>query len=474
METNGKIHAIDISDEQGTYEKNEKIDALDVFGRERKSTESNSQATKKRRRCAGIPSAGVADDFGIVGVKFIFGESVSLLRRILWLVMLLSGMMMITYQIWDRASYFASFPYNVDVELNYVEELTFPSVAFCNFNMFRRSTTDPENLTDLMTQMFGGFSQSVDFHLHDLDATASEDFYIRHAHNKSMLYWAFWKGVTMTKDVFKTILTDFGVCYAFNTGEDGHQLRKVYGTGKSFGLQMILLTQISEYNIGQESGAGFQLMLYSQGDVPLVADLGFALSPGEHVKIGIEITNITNLPPPHGICQDKPLLYHSKYTRNSCRIECMTEFVVQICGCRLFYMPGNATVCNIEQWYYCGRPTLLEFSNHTSQCDCPVPCSRVIYKPNLSHAQVIYPTLAEYWANKTGTDVDTLLNEASVVDIFFQELTVHEVTQRRAYDFFSLLCDIGGALGLWLGGSVLTVIEILDICLRGCCKRKWF
>ena len=48
------------------------------------------------------------------------------------------------------------------------------------------------------------------------------------------------------------------------------------------------------------------------------------------------------------------------------------------------------------------------------------------------------------------------------VDIFYQELSYEEITQNIAFEFLSLLSEIGGFLGLLLGASVLTVFELID------------
>ena len=49
-----------------------------------------------------------------------------------------------------------------------------------------------------------------------------------------------------------------------------------------------------------------------------------------------------------------------------------------------------------------------------------------------------------------------------VVDIFYEELSYEEITQNVAFEFLSLLSEIGGFLGLLLGVSVLTVCELID------------
>ena len=48
------------------------------------------------------------------------------------------------------------------------------------------------------------------------------------------------------------------------------------------------------------------------------------------------------------------------------------------------------------------------------------------------------------------------------VDIYYKELSVEEIRQQPAFQFLSLLSEIGGFLGLLLGASVLTVCEVVD------------
>ena len=48
------------------------------------------------------------------------------------------------------------------------------------------------------------------------------------------------------------------------------------------------------------------------------------------------------------------------------------------------------------------------------------------------------------------------------MDIFYEELSFEEIEQNVAFEFLSLLSEIGGFLGLLLGASVLTVCELVD------------
>ena len=47
------------------------------------------------------------------------------------------------------------------------------------------------------------------------------------------------------------------------------------------------------------------------------------------------------------------------------------------------------------------------------------------------------------------------------VDIFYQELSYEMVEQQPAFELLSLLSEVGGFLGLLLGASVITVLEMI-------------
>ena len=51
------------------------------------------------------------------------------------------------------------------------------------------------------------------------------------------------------------------------------------------------------------------------------------------------------------------------------------------------------------------------------------------------------------------------------VDIFYKDLNYEEIEQNIAFEFLSLISEIGEFLALLLGASVLTVCEILDFVL---------
>ena len=59
------------------------------------------------------------------------------------------------------------------------------------------------------------------------------------------------------------------------------------------------------------------------------------------------------------------------------------------------------------------------------------------------------------------------------MDIFYQELSYEEIEENKAFEFLSLLSEIGGFLGLLLGASVLTVCELVDYITLVIINKYW-
>eukprot|EP00080_Pristionchus_pacificus_P011112 PDM71132.1 del-10 [Pristionchus pacificus] len=61
----------------------------------------------------------------------------------------------------------------------------------------------------------------------------------------------------------------------------------------------------------------------------------------------------------------------------------------------------------------------------------------------------------------------------AMVNIFMHEIHLEHWRQYETYSFWSLACDVGGALGLFVGASLLTIIEMIYLCIKhGICSRK--
>ncbi|XP_064607639.1 uncharacterized protein LOC135472190 [Liolophura sinensis] len=73
--------------------------------------------------------------------------------------------------------------------------------------------------------------------------------------------------------------------------------------------------------------------------------------------------------------------------------------------------------------------------------------------------------------NEMALDATFYRDNYGSVDIFYPEIKVTTTREDCAYDIVAMMCDVGGSLGLCLGGSLLTVFEIVDFFFRKifCC-----
>lgn len=130
-------------------------------------------------------------------------------------------------------------------------------------------------------------------------------------------------------------------------------------------------------------------------------------------------------------------------------------------------MPADPhRVCNPEEVDNCVANASDSFvvNGEAENCKCPRQCHQRAYQYTISQAE-----FSEYFADFITTynfnnsiTLDFLRRNYVILEIFYSELTYEDIQTLASYDVLSLLCDIGGALGLILGSTVLTLFEILD------------
>nr|XP_054755180.1 acid-sensing ion channel 1C-like [Lytechinus pictus] len=411
----------------------------------------------------------VPDAIGIGGMKYAFNPAEVKWRRFSWLLLVMGAFGALTYQVVDRAQHFASHPKSVDVSINYTAPITFPSVAICNYNTFRASLLSGTELGEfLTTAATDPASLDMNDYYDLLTSTNMSHLMKNYAQelNLSVLFAKFGGSNIDIEANFSVALTEWGPCFIFNDANNGYPPATVERAGKAYGLELMLDVEQWEYFFGpfNRISAGFQILLYDYDSVPMVEDHGFGISPGTHSHVGIEVTDVNNLEPPFGSCEDKELKYFDHYGYAECDHECKGDFYIEHCGCVPWAAPENDSLVECNNWelYTCVFPNSALFvTNHT--CDCPVPCSFRTYKPTVSTTQ--FPST--FWTNVYsalyGFPAEVFPENICYLSIYFQEMSIQQINQQVDYTFFSLLCDIGGSLGLWLGGSVLTVFEFCDL-----------
>lgn len=115
-------------------------------------------------------------------------------------------------------------------------------------------------------------------------------------------------------------------------------------------------------------------------------------------------------------------------------------------------------------------------SDEVAECvkKCPESCNQVTYDTRLSYGAAIseafirgidLPGINSSVAGNLNNEKQLEFFRKNLVslDIFYEELSYDSIEQKETIKYTSLISDIGGTLGLFLGLSFLTVFEFLDL-----------
>ncbi|XP_059251461.1 acid-sensing ion channel 4 [Mustela nigripes] len=269
------------------------------------------------------------------------------------------------------------------------------------------------------------------------------------------------------------VYTRYGKCYTFNADPQNSLPSRAGGMGS--GLEIMLDIQQEEYlPIWRETNetsfeAGIRVQIHSQEEPPYIHQLGFGVSPGFQTFVSCQEQRLTYLPQPWGNCRaenglrEPELQGYSAYSVSACRLRCEKEAVLQRCHCRMVHMPGNETICPPNIYIECADHTLDSLGGGSEgPCFCPTPCNLTRYGKEISMVRIPNRGSARYLARKYNRNETYIRENFLVLDVFFEALTSEAMEQRAAYGLSALLGDLGGQMGLFIGASILTLLEILD------------
>ncbi|XP_053132524.1 amiloride-sensitive sodium channel subunit beta [Hemicordylus capensis] len=302
---------------------------------------------------------------------------------------------------------------------------------------------------------------------------------------------------------------DHGNCYIFNWGMDEEPPLISSNPGAEFGLKLILDISQKEYLPFLTFTAGARLMLHEQKSFPFLKDQGIYAMSGTETSIGVMVDELERQGAPYSACtmngtdvsiqnlyQDyltsqaaeggrglaEPCpncstgaQYRTTYSMQACLRSCFQAQMVKNCQCGHFFypLPKGARFCNNEDypdWAYC-YSTLRTSLEHRQSCiqSCKETCNNTQYKMTISMAD--WPSeAAEDWIfhilsyeRDQSTNV-TLDRKGTIkLNIYFQEYNYRTISESASTTIVWLLSSLGGQFSLWMGGSVLCLIEFGEI-----------
>uniref|UniRef100_A0A8C4Q8N8 Amiloride-sensitive sodium channel subunit beta n=1 Tax=Eptatretus burgeri TaxID=7764 RepID=A0A8C4Q8N8_EPTBU len=270
----------------------------------------------------------------------------------------------------------------------------------------------------------------------------------------------------------------YGNCYTFNS-EDDDPLQ-VSNPGMEFGMSLILSIDQHDYIPHLMSSAGALVMLHPQGSYPFLQEGGIHILPGMETSVGIEVEDIELLGPPYSNCTKDgldlsvPNLYNMTYSFQVCLSSCFQMHMVRECGCGyyLYPLPPGTEYCQKNShWAYCYYKLYNRLSHENTSCmdACKQPCSDKDYQMTISMAdwpsetseKWIFHILSKEKNMSAGTKINR--NDIMKLNLYFEEFNHKTTKESPAQTLITLLSNFGGLFGLWMGGSVLCIIEAAEI-----------
>lgn len=294
---------------------------------------------------------------------------------------------------------------------------------------------------------------------------------------------------------------DFGNCYTLES--DLFISRRL---GPMNGLQMILQVEEFEQVENFLDGSGVRLVIHEPGTVPFPEEEGFTLSPGYETSIGMKMVTVTRSKPPYGHCNEGKNFYQTygkRCTMSTCINICRNIKVMDRCKCKpsenivdVNYMDrfSSLPVCSLENETAtevhnktkkhnlkktCEEFVYFQIEENKIKCDCESACRETVYKNtvsgrlwpkesylveellNLTCSNNNYSYCSEYELHLP--EFNNLNDNFLKVIIYYEDLHFEEISEEPLYDGFRFISDIGGTLGLFLGASILSFVELVQL-----------
>uniref|UniRef100_A0A8R1DVG6 Uncharacterized protein n=1 Tax=Caenorhabditis japonica TaxID=281687 RepID=A0A8R1DVG6_CAEJA len=380
---------------------------------------------------------------------------------------------MFGYELYILIAKFFSYPATVSTDILFKKQ-PFPVVTVCNLNPYKYTivkTSAPfSNVNSLMTVytnaatgtyendkwgLYEAKNESYDLDSRAADALVLEANLISDADKETAMYTyddliqdCSFAGLPCSVSDFKKYIDPvYGACYSFN--EDASLNYSVSREGIQFGLKLMIT--VMTQNIRAKR--------------------------------------------PYGKCVDREpesTDYYKDYTYTleTCFNGCKQRNTVSKCNCAnpIVALGPSDTACQPTKADLDCLQTLKGDQKDTdnpnidllTECSCSSPCQESVYTPTVSLAK--FPSSSYYVATSSTKGVGSCSSSNSnfatksacqqwynsnglILQVFFETLSYELFTESASYTVSNVINDLGGQAGLWLGLSVISVVEMTGLLL---------
>ena len=445
----------------------------------------------------------------------------SKILKLLWTLSFLGSSAGCAYLLYLSVSGYLN--YDVVTKITVYDELPsqFPTITICNSYPFGSA-----NSTSFLEQQLNKFFPGHDFKsfnnlssagkkfnfsefsfakylilLSAADPSVSDDFKQSLGLTiEDMLINCQYSGSLCSKDDFVWFYSVlYGNCYVFNSGKNSSggtvPLKYLNQAGKTNGLKL-------ELYVGQSNKpfdfinpcTGIHLIINNYTVSSTVFD-GLDAATSKETNIAVGRTLTYRLPYPYSGCIGdvydesasdsfffKAIVKSGKrYRASDCINLCLLRRINEVCGCYDINMQNiyNTRPCINQTDVNCDFGVFLGFfkSDIKQMCgpDCPVECDSELLTYSTSSLE--YPSegygnllmnLREIQAKfgKDSVTFEELKKSVLAVNVYYDDLKYTVIEESPSTELITLIAGMGGTLGLFIGVSFLSFVEIVEILIK--------
>ena len=440
------------------------------------------------------------------GIPNIF-RSPSKCVAVCWLILLLASASVCSWLIVAAVQQFYEFKVSTSIRVHSEQASVLPTISICNMNPFT---------SNFSTRLFAEANISMTF-------TDALDVYMRYF-NQLQAYLLQKRGFYLTDDELAQmsvldealLYCEFGGqpcssrdfepffhpvlfnCYKFN----GNASKISYAAGLSAKLTVRLYTGVPD-ELDYTFYRGFMLFIQNASDYPYSMGRSlFRLAPGLGATFVPERSFYNQYPAPYSDCTvlddntlTRPIQNHTEfdelvrtgylYTQNDCFALCKQHIILSRCQCRTSFTGSLAansstTYCSSKSQGECIRRvsalfvTIENFLVNECLSHCPLECHQSSLRPLVYYYQYPYDVhnytrqqamLVSQLAESVAGQRDARENLATNVvefNVYYDSLSYMEVVEEPKLTWDSLIGIVGGHLHLFLGMSLLSVVEVFE------------
>lgn len=436
--------------------------------------------------------------------------------KIFWGICFLAGTTMGLYTTIKYLITFLSFGVSVST-LNVIESpAKFPAVTVCNLNPFNKNRSAQFFTGVLNGTIFSNTSSLMQMNMsardvtYDLLDTLKVDASANPQYNQDKKTYGFYISEMLTScnyigtdcstsDFLYLQSYDYGNCYTFNGNTSKIQTVSSAGPGNSLQIELFSGDPNDELYVASR---GFYVIVHNQSYTPIMDNEGVYVSVGTETNIGVERSFYSKQSSPYSSCIDDPTssssststlyqlilnaLGEKRYRQSYCYKLCYQIAVVNNCSCYDAAYPNtNITnkdilACHESQQIKCLDTIKTWFSTNgfTSSCDsyCPIECLAVTYKKSIHFSQ--YPTnsylsllrqqtgFTSKYSTYTQNSADFnsyIKSSVAKINVFYSDISYIALIESPTITWDVLMGNIGGTFGLFIGISLMNILELFEI-----------